>query len=682
MLGQEIPMSITDQIEAFLEEQDEDVDITELYDRLVNYYKSPLDINKSDQEDLVDLRLLSQTQINDLQIHISKYGQLISLEELQSIPSFTINDIRRIRPFLTVKDPNKINLTIPQMLLESQNLLFLKWGTFLEQKKGFTKNTDGSSRYLGDDNKIFVRFKNNYENKLRLGFTLENDAGEPFMQSAKNAGFDYFTFHAYLKDYTTLLKDVALGDYTISLGQGLIAHNSFGSGKSAYVTNIKRGGRVIKPFNSLNENGYMRGAAVTLRLKKNIELSIFGSSARRDGNPTDTIQVDEGIQLRFSSLQTSGNHRTENEILDKRAIGINSAGGSLKYKKRNFHVALNGISHRFDQSLNRTERLYNKYRYNGNSLSNVSLDYSFRLRNINLFGESAYSSTGGVAHLAGALIGLHKDVSLAFLYRNYAIDYNALEPNAFGESAAVQNENGIYMGLEYVLSKNWQISVYADHWSHPWLRFNVSKPSKGSEYVAKVDFALKRRMNVYLQYTYENKEQDYARSDEEFIKPTGYQIRHRLRWHFSNIVSKSLTLRTRLEFSRFENPTENQSGYLFYQDFIYRPDESPFSMTARVAFFDTDDFDSRIFAFENSILYDFSIPSYFDQGVRYYINLRHQITRKLTAEFRLARTYYTRLDQQNDPDSRYFIDAIGSSGNEQILGNTKTEIKVQLRYSF
>lgn len=682
MVGQELPQEITDQIEAYLDEQENDeIDVIELYDRLVNLTARPLNINKMNFEDLKDMRLLSDRQIEDLLNHRVQYGDLISMEELQSIPTFTLSDIRRLRNFVRVNDTEKLNLSIPQMLGQSRNELFVKWGQILENKRGYEADADGNPRYLGDENRVFVRFKNSYENRLRIGFTLEKDPGEQWMQSARDAGFDYMTMHAYLKDYSTLFKDVAIGDYTISMGQGLISHNSFGSGKSAWVTNVKRGGRVVKPFNSVNENGFLRGAAVTLRLNPSLELTAFGSRVNRDGNPTDTLEVDETAEIRFSSLQTSGNHRTQSEIDDKRTIGMQTVGAVLKYKQRNFHIGLNGIRHQFDKNFDRSDNAENLFRFRGEELTNFSLDYSYRFKNINLFGESAYSSSGGLGHLAGLLIGLDRYASLSVLYRNYAKDYNALEPNAFGESSSINNEQGLYIGLEYFLTKRWKMSAYADFWKHPWLRFNVSRPSSGQEYLFRLDYNIKRKMLVYFQYVYENKGQDY-RPESSYINQTGAQIRHRVRLHFNNKLNKQFELRTRVEYSRFENPIEIQNGYLFYQDFIFKSNNHPLSLTARLALFDTDDYESRIYAYENSVLYEFSIPALFDQGYRYYLNFRYRMTRKLTMELRWARTHYTRLELRTDPNSFFYTDAVGSNGNEQILGDTKSEVRVQMKYQF
>lgn len=669
LTAQDLPSEIADQIESFLEEQDEELDILLLYELLTAYHEKPLNINKAQFDELKELRLLSDIQINDLLNHIEQYGDLIAIEELQAIASFTVADIRRIQSFVEVKDPLQLNIGIGEMITESRNELFFKYSQFLETKQGFIEDDQGEKNYVGGKGRYFTRWRSNYENKLQLGVILESDSGEAFMQDPENLGFDYLSFHAYLRDYNKFFKEIALGDYSISLGQGLIAHNSFGAGKSAWVTNIKKGGRVLRPYSSVNENGYMRGAAVTMRPVKDIEWSVFLSSVMRDGNvlAEDTLPNGEP-NLLFSSLQTSGNHRTQSEIADKDVIGLKSIGTSIKLKKRRLKLGLNSFNHFFDGTLMRQDDLYNLFRFQNDRLFNHSIDYSYRLNNFNFFGEWAYSSTGGFAKLFGLLVGLDRKSSLAILFRDYDRDYNALQPNAFGESSTINNESGVYIGYEYLISKNWKLSAYADVWKHPWLRFGVNSPSHGKEYIGRLDYIVKRKLSAYIQYTFEEKETNLI-SDSDVITKVENQVRHRLRFHFNNKLNRSLELRTRLELSKFQNPDESQHGILIFQDFIYRSISSPLSLTARIALFDTDGFDSRIFAYENSVLYEFSIPSYFDQGFRYYLNLRYDLTRKLTGELRIARTHLTNEDSF-------------SSGNEFIDDDTKTELKLQLRYQF
>ncbi len=678
----DIPQEIIDQLESYIEEDADEADLLNLYERLLIYYTTPLNINNATYEELTELGLLSDIQINEILNHRSKYGDFIRIEELQSIPSFGIELIRILQYFLKVTDSEKLNLSITEMLSKSDNTVFVKWSQFVEDKKGFIPDEEGKTAYAGDKNRLLVRWRNNFSVNQRMGIILEKDSGEELFKSRNNAGFDYMSFHYYLKDYSSLLKELAIGDYTVSMGQGLIAHNDFGGRKGAFVSNVRKGGRAVRPYNSVLEGGYHRGVAATLGVANNLNVTVFGSMVDRDGSTfeVDTLDPDRPEVPNFSGFQLNGNHRTEGEIEDKGAIGLTSMGGIIKYSDDNYSIGLNVLSNAYEGTIERSSALYNKYRYDGDRLDNASIDYHYRYRNINVFGESAISSSdGGTAHIFGALVGLSRRLSATLMYRNYGIKYNAILPNAFGESTTANNESGIYLGIEYRIDKKWTMRAYADFWKHPWLRFGISRPSGGKEFLYRVDYYLKRKMQVYMQYSYENKLADY--SSETSIKRTGFQARHRMRLNFDHIISKSIRLRSRVELSRFENPEGLQHGYLIYQDIILQPQEFPLSMTGRVAFFDTDDFDSRIFAYENSVLYEFAIPSFFDQGVRYYLTLRYRATRKLTLEFRVARTQYTRLNLKSDPDSIFFIESIGS-GNEEIIGNKRTELKAQVRYKF
>ncbi len=108
---------------------------------------------------------------------------------------------------------------------------------------------------------------------------------------------------------------------------------------------------------------------------------------------------------------------------------------------------------------------------------------------------------------------------------------------------------------------------------------------------------------------------------------------------------------------------------MIYQDIIYKPKNIPFSATMRYALFDTDDYDSRIYAFENDLLYEFSIPAFSNRGFRTYANLRYRVNRYLTAEFRVSKTYFNNRE------------TVGS-GLQEIDGNQRTDVKAQLRFKF
>ncbi len=665
VFGQVLPQALQDQIESYLEDQEsEDVNIDDIMTAYTSYVDNPLDLNAVSYEDLLSLQLIDELRIQAFLDYRASYGPLIAIEELQTIPLWSTSDARLLASLSTVSGEDRYQLPLGQMATQGQHQLFTKWKRVLEDQVGYASENPA---YLGDKNAYTARYRYNYENRLKYGFILEKDAGEEFFNGSNNNGFDYISAHFYLKDHSKFLKDLAIGDYTVSLGQGLIAHNDFGAGKSSWVNDIKLGGRPIKAYNSVAENFYNRGVAARVAPTDNIDVTVFGSYTNKDAN----IQIDTSDasdpQVTFSSFQNSGYHRTALEVEKEKEITELRYGAIVKYHTDRFHISANVQHQDFQEPWQVSENLASLYRFRGMTLTNTSIDYGYRYKNFNFFGEVAKSFPGGTAHLHGLLLGLDRHVSMSLLYRNYRPDYHAVLPNAFGELGSVNNEAGLYFGIEVRPVYAWRFRAYADLWSHPWVRFGSDGPTTGREYLARIDFIIKRKLNIYMQYFYEHKYSNYSGSIAKIDAPEA-QTRQKLRFHVSNTISKGLELRSRLEFTRFEQG-ERSNGVALMQDIIYKPIGLPISFTGRVVLFDTDDYDSRVYAYENDILYEFYIPAYFYQGIRYYLNVRYKANNLITAELRYANTRYTNRD-------------IVGSGTELINGDTRSDIKAQLKFSF
>lgn len=655
--------SIIDQIE-----DDADVDYTELFERIENWVEHPLQINQVDYEDLSEIPFLNALEINAILQHRSVHGKLISLFELQAIPILSVEKAELLAQLCTVGSiEDQYQLSIPKMIAEAKNELFIKWRYVLEDQEGYIRDTSYDNRYLGNSHRYYTRYKLDYLNKLRIGFTMEKDAGESFFQGSNPYGFDFHSFHFYLKDYNPYIRAIAIGDYSISMGQGLIIHNNFGSGKSSNVLNIRKSSRVIKPFTSVDENNFYRGGAISIKPLKNISVHLFGSSKLRDVNLRIEEQDGDDPLVYFSSLLQSGYHRTPSEIEKEDQIRQSSVGGIIKLANETHHIAFNVLHDQYDKLFLPSNQVYNLYRPQSKTLINTSIDYGIVWRNLNLFGESAYSSNGGFAHLSNAIIALDRKVHMAVSYRYYQAQYYASLPNAFGDSQTASNEQGIYLGLDFHPQYRWTVSAYADFWKHPWLKFRKDGPSQGTEYLIKIRYYIKRKLEFYTQYNWEQKQEN---SDAEQVIPSiESKYLHRFRNHLSWKINPYLTWRTRVEISYFKKQEQQSNGFLMYQDFIYKPIGIPVSFTARYAIFDTDDYDSRIYAYENDILYEFYIPAFYQKGTKFYVNVRYDVTRNITAEFRYARTY---LDN---------VDEIGS-GLDLIDGQTKTGLKAQIKIKF
>ncbi len=679
-----LPTSNEDIIEDFIQNEEEETafDFNTIFEQLQQYSENPLNLNTATEAELKELGLLSDQQIVDFFFYRQKAGKLVALYELQSIPSFDLTTIHRMLPYVQIGG-NYLDYpkSFGTMVIEGNNELYLRWTRNLEKKKGFQipASDTAANRFLGDQNKLYLRFKHSNGTRLSYGFTAEKDAGEEFLKGSNKQGFDFYSAHFFFKDFSQLLKAVAIGDYTVNLGQGLVLFSGFSSGKSAATLNVKKVARTIRPYSGVNEFNFLRGLATTLRFGENLEWTAFFSHRKRDGN-LDNLDISGTNDLEMgiiSSLQTSGFHRTQSEIEDEKSVKKTTLGSSLKYKTEHWHISLNSLFDKLNRPLRRRPQLYNQFFFNGDKLLNFSLDYSFLVQNFNFFGETAMSDNGAVASLNGLLLGLDKSIALTIVQRHFPKDYQALNDAPFAETSGARNENGLYFGLEITPSQHWKFNAYLDTWQHPWLRFRVDAPSKGYEWLTRLTLYQKRKWEVYFQVRNELKELNLPGSIIETLfdfsnKTTQVVERQtfKTRLHISHNLTKALTWKTRVEvgFTKYEEFNRSH-GFSIYQDLLFRPLNFPLSFSTRFAIVDTDSFDIRFNNYENDLKYAFSIPAYFNEGTRFYINLRYKGTRHLTIEARFAQTYWA--------NQKSF-----GSGLDEIRGQRKSEVKAQLSYSF
>ena len=659
---------IEDAVEQLGEESD--FDFNTQFEHLEVYLRKPLNLNSATAEDLFEFGLLTAPQINALLEYKRTVGELSVIEELQAVPLFDLNTIQGIRPFVTVKGNASISSTSTSDLFSKGNhTLIFRTRRILENQQGFVPDEQTElTAYTGSPYQFYSRYKYTFDTKLSYGATMEKDIGEGFFDDYNPYGFDFYSAHIYLHDLNKRIKDIAIGDYELRFGQGLVMWSGFGFGKSSFVSNVKRVGRRVKSYTSVSEFAFLRGGAGTIGLTDKLDLTAFVSYKNRDGNITAIDTIDSEI-LEVSTLQTSGLHRTLNEILDENSVQEFTTGGSLKYQfNSQNHVAANVVYTQLSAPLNRSDEPYNLYRFQDSILLNGSLDYSYVYKNFNLFGETAISDNGGLATINGALISLESFIDLAVLQRYFAPDYHTVYTNTFAETTGSTNEQGLYLGLQIKPNKQWQYSFYFDTWKHPWLRFQLDAPGHGYEYFGQVTYQPKRGTQVYLRFRNEVKSQNV--SDE--ISKISYLVEHRkinTRLHFQSKIFKGLEWRSRLAFSFYDNSETWSSGFLLYQDLIYKPMDFPLDISTRFALFDTDNYDTRIYAYESDLLYSFSVPPYYNKGSRFYLNLRYKGIRQLNLEARISQTRIVNRE------------TIGSGLNE-IDGNKQTEVKFQVSYKF
>jgi len=668
---------IEKRIEYLIEDAEEsDADYTTIFDQLAYFFDHPLNINRADLDDLEELGILTSIQINNLLGHIEANGKLMTLEELQTVEGFDYEVIKLLLPFVKVSsDVDNAQLSLRELLKNGESQLFMRYQSVLEEKKGYSSITDSAllaspnSRYLGSEPKLYTRYRYKYGRHLSFGFTAEKDAGEEFFSGSQKKGFDYYSAHLFIRNQGKI-KQLAIGDFQAQFGQGLTYWSGRAFGKSADIMLVKRSAQGLKAYTSVDESRFLRGGGTTFKFGK-LEATAFYSYKKIDANvdAVDSLSEDNEV-LAVTSLQQTGFHRTFNELEDKGVITQRTTGGHLAYRTRKLTLGLTGINSHLNTDFTPTIQTYSQFRNVENNQTKLGADYNWIFKNFNFFGEFSKSIDAGSAFVSGALITLDPKFSVAVLYRDYDRDFQPISSAGLGEASTNENEKGMYMGFIAKPIKKFTLSAYYDQFKFPWLKFGINAPSGGYQYLGQLTYKPSKKMEMYIRIREKDKLENTGVNLTEGIDYLVHEKQTNYRFHYSYKVSESFKLKGRVElinYDKEESPFE--TGYLIYQDILFKTKKLPFSFAFRYAIFDTESFNSRIYAYENDVLYAFSIPAYSNRGVRTYLTVRYHIKRGIDLWLRYGLTYYDNLD-------------VVSSGLEEIQGNHKQEIKAQLRFKF
>ncbi|MEI6748634.1 MAG: helix-hairpin-helix domain-containing protein [Bacteroidales bacterium] len=657
-------------METLVERTDGELDYSDFLDDLGRLKRHPINLNAATDDDLRNLSFLNELQIANLRAYIMQYGSIASIYELQMIEGFSQEMIELMLPFITLTaQSEKDKITLKRLLHYGKADILLRYQQLLEQQKGYLPASDSglllnpNARYLGNQGRLFTRFKYAYSDRLQFGFTGEKDPGETFFPSndTLKKGFDFFSTHAFYQG-PGLVRQVAVGDYQVQFGQGLTLWSGLSFGKLPGEVGGKKAGMGIKPSTSSNENLFMRGAATTLASGK-FGLTLFYSTHKVDANLVqgDTLSASDTY---LTSLQESGYHRTPGELADKDASTIKAGGGHLTYQTGTLRLGATAWQQKLDAILQKPSTPEYLFYVTKKTSVYTGIDYDYLYKKLNLYGEFARGDNGAVAYVGGISFAADPRFLISSTYRNYPRDYVNLISSAFAENSSPMNETGLYTGFVASLASKWTLTAYVDQYRFGWLRYRVEAPSRGEEYSAQLNWQASRSSEISLRFREQHKQLNST--ENMYLNTIQTNDKRNIRLQVSINPLPYLSLKSRIEYSEYRDSKGISKGYLLYQDVGFRPEKSKLSLVFRFALFDAPDYNSRLYAYENDVLYAFTSTAFNGIGSRFYIVAAWKLNRHAEIWAKYSRAYYS--DRQ-----------IIGSGLDEIDGNTRSEIKVQLR---
>ena len=636
--------------EKLFETGTEDEENSSAVDETAQLEDTPLNLNTAPVEELHRIPAMTNVVATRI-VARRKITPFTSTDELITIEGVTPEMLSFIRPYVRIRK-----------MKERSNMagVFLsRVSTEIEKRKGFVNNA-----YPGSPMKILNKFRLSVGDKespltsaistLEVGALTKKDPGERSL-TGFSSGFGCISVPAFS-------TQLIIGNYQVEAAEGLIfwRASAFSKG-SDVIAPTRKNGSGIHPYLSTDENSFYQGIAASLEFSS-IQVQMFYS------NKSVNATIDSLGQI--SSIDQSGLFRTENELHKQKStretmIGWRAVAHLFEGLK------LGGTAYRthFKNSLILKSE-------NGETTPQLwmqGMDISYTNRKIDLSTELAVDRSHEIAMIGGMTYEPITPISLSLVARKYPSEFQSIHGNAFGESGRdVQNENGVYVGLRLQPIKWVRISTYYDQFDHPQPTQFIPASSHGNDFLVLTECQI---TNTYeLAFRFKRKELPSTIDEYDLYGRMMKQINPRVQENYrltsELISSSSVRLANRIEWAKvtYAGMKKSEQSLLLSQTIQCTLLRS-LALRARVALFETDSYDSRMYEYEDDLPRSSSNPALYGRGLRWYLILKYNLFLKADIAAKYSRTV------------KDGVTSIGS-GLDEIEGNTQSLLSMQLDVRF
>lgn len=652
-----LPQTLFESMEEQISEMGDEVDLSDELEMLLRGQTGKINLNNVAAEVAYTILELTDYQYYQLQLYIELYGELVTIYELAAVEGFDRADVERLMPLVEVKPGRGSGNPFANFFRRSHNNLLLRYRQVIEPQAGY----DDSARngFAGSPARLIFKYSFQSGDHFSMALSGEKDAGEEWFKGSQKQGFDHYAFYLQFQRIG-ILKSCVIGDYTLGFGQGLTMGGRMMGVKGGGAAQIRRFPSLLRATAPMSESTNLRGVACVIG-NSYYSGTFFYSHRFFDGDTS----TDSTGQLTFEgSLSNTGYHRTASEIAHKNAMMNHQYGAHFQVNRRIFSIGITGMNTQFSIPVSQSSDLYQKFGFAGKHVANFSADFKVILRKTILFGEGGVSvchKRTGAAGVVGSVSDLDPRCKISALFRYYSRNFLSLSGSSFGLGSSSNGQYGLYLAADFVTSQRTLLTMNADFVQYDWLRYQVDKPPIAFDFGAKLSINLTRHLSANFKYQLYLKEQNEKNNEHYLgVQPTSS---HRIRAVIDCQPISWLTLKTEADYL-INCSNSIQQGGLLYQDIGISIEKIGLGIKLRFAMFDTDSYAERLYAYEQDLLYAFTINSYYGKGIRYYVIVNYGIS-FFDLQLRFSQTNY---------DDRNTI----SSGTTLINGNTKSEVAAQM----
>ena len=591
-----------------------ETDYEQLQTDLYALHAEPIDLNRTNDEELSQLYFLSPQQIDDILLYAEKHP-FESLYELKMIPSLAEYEIRNLLPFVRVSASAQNN-----------NKVYAR-EIFAHAKHEMIARVDARNieQFEGSD-PMFVqtRYRFDYQRRVIFGGQLRRPAGG----LAKDLQYGAYM---QLTDIAPHLHKLVAGNFQASFGQGLVLAPVFHSGKSMYIQSVGQPRYGLRYYSSVDGAG-LHGVGATFRhawtKQTRLDISALYSLKRQKDSIWQHI-VGANLTLRHQRLEVQ---LTAVEKIWSDSIHPYNNAKYNRHYFRGYNQAVIGASARYN---------YGWF----DAFAEVAAAQNYEIIPFEIPDdwiqspnyEWQYASIRphwGFGVLAGSRFYPTDGVSLIALYRYYSPFFDNDLGYGFSETSRINDEHGGYLGLDITRLKNWRFSGYGDVFYFSGYKYGLGDLTNTIGYDAMLETQYIRqnwRMGLRARARKKGDTSTYSTRAQFDWARGGWSLRTTADANY--VSSYGLSLAQDIAYD-FQNPMSNI--------------QCPLSLRLRLQGFDARDWANRIYLYEHDVLYAFSIPVTYGLGGRAYLCLRWQIIQQLALYLRVSETVYADKPTRTD----------------------------------
>lgn len=619
----------------------------------------PLNLNTAQREELLELVWLSEEQVDSLLHYRQRIGAFSSLGDLMAVPRWEHRDRKWVSLFAYVGD----TLVAPPRwyapLTEGRHSVEWAGSAPLYLRDGFRPyDEEGQPRarhnlYLGPPMAHTLRYRHQWQKRIKWGATLQNDSGEPFAQRG-NLPFDYNSAYFAWSNRPGTLQ-MWLGDYHVQLGQGLLMGHAFLLSPLQHLLSPQLSWSRVSAHTSSEETRFLRGAALRLRKGKWL-WSGFASHRWRDGRT-------EGDTLR--SWLTTGLHRSRTELNRRGTVGTFTLGGNAQYLDREWRWGASLFAEHYDHLVFPTPRPYNRHYLRGHWAGGASIDYGWRRGAWSVQGEMATDAHLHWATTHSAQWAFSSATTAMGQLRWFAPKYVAPRAQALAQSSHVQNELALVLALSHQWAGGLKMRGFIEMFRFEQPTFRADTTSHGLETSLEAEWERNEHTSHLLRYRLRTRQQNIPR----YAPLLEYRSTHGLRYQW-RIATRQYAWQVAADMSlhhRQTRPSLSWGGMLSTR--VSWQSSPRWRIAAFAAIFHTADYDTRLYAYQPQLQHSGAFPAFAHSGTSGVLQSIWKWGKSWEVGLRASLYHYFKTQE------------IGS-GMQRIAQPTQVDVSWQLRWHF